>query len=112
MRFDIARAFFLKQERETARLQDFLFRHRARTARLLAEWARTKLDDPSALDPLEAAGWTIERDDASIRASLRALIPAGRCSEAEWLQACDVAHAQAWTQLEAELGNPSPHRLS
>ena len=94
MVFDLGEALHHKAEFESARLDDFGFRLRARTMRLLAE-ALSR--DPA---PLVAA--IARYDDDHIVAGLGA--DAGAPYRA--------AVAQARAQLIAELGDPSPHRLA
>jgi hypothetical protein len=94
MTFDLGNALNRKAEFETARLDDFNFRLRARTMRLLGEAMGR---DPG---PLVAA--IAVENDSSIIAGLG--------------PGADVAYraalAQARSQLLAELGDPSPHRLA
>ncbi len=111
MPFDLARALLRKQERETARLLDFSFRHRARTARLIAEWVRERRPD-GTIDPIAAAAWTVELSDDEVRARLRAMLPADICTGREWIKLCERLSAAAWAELADELGDPTPHRLS
>lgn len=94
MTFDLGNALNRKAEFETARLDDFNFRLRARTMRLLAEALG---HDPA---PLVAA--IVVEDDSSIVARLGP--GAGHAYQA--------AVAQARAQLIAERGDPSPHRLA
>lgn len=94
MTFDLGDALNRKAEFESARLDDFNFRLRARTMRLLGEALER---DP---DPLVAA--IAVEDDSSIVARL------GPGADV----AFRAAVAQARTELIAELGDPSPHRLA
>jgi hypothetical protein len=93
MSFDLGDALRRKSEHETARLDDFAFRLRARTMKLLAERLGR---DPAPL----IAAITLAEDDAILAA--------------EGLPAADyhLALAAAREQLIAEHGDPAPHRLA
>lgn len=94
MTFDLGNALNRKAEFESARLDDFNFRLRARTMRLLGE--------ALGCDPAPLVAAIAVEDDSSIVASLG--------------PGADVAYraavAEARSQLIAELGDPSPHRLA
>lgn len=99
MAFDLRAALLRKGEAESARLDDFAFRERARTMRLLAE----ALDeDAEALVRAIAAG-----DDAAILARLDQRHAPERVNAA-YAQ----ARAQARAALITERGDPAPHRLA
>jgi hypothetical protein len=93
MPLDLGEALRRKGEHESARLDDFAFRLRARTMKLLAQ----RLGRESA--PLVAA-IALADDDAILAAEGLPL--------ADYRQ----AQAEARAQLLAELGNPAPHRLA
>jgi hypothetical protein len=93
MVFDLGDALRRKGEFESARLDDFEFRVRARTMRLLAE--RLGI----AHEPL--VGAIALEDDAHIIADLP--------GAAEIYPQCV---AEARRQLVGELGDPAPHRLA
>jgi hypothetical protein len=94
MTFDLGNALNRKAEFESARLDDFAFRLRARTMRLLGEALGR---DPAPL----VAAISVE-DDSSIVASL------GTGADVAY----HAAAAKARLQLITELGDPSPHRLA
>ena len=99
MAFDLRAALLKKGEVESARLDDFAFRERARTMRLLT----TALgEDADALVRKIAVS-----DDAAILSEL---------SERDGREAVDAAYlaarAEARSQLFDELGDPAPHRLA
>ncbi|MFO1208682.1 MAG: hypothetical protein U1E40_05585 [Amaricoccus sp.] len=101
MAWDIGRAMRKKEEFESARLLDFAFRLRARTAgRVAAElgWDRADL-----------VARTVRQDQAALLAALAA--GTGRDPtdlERLWLR----IEAQARVELIAELGDPTPNRLA
>lgn len=101
MVWDLRGALLKKAEVESARLADFEFRLRVRTARLLA--ARHGLDPDTWAKA--AAGQT---QDALLDAFAEA---AGLPADALRPQhaACE---ADARAALVAELGDPAPHRLA
>ncbi|KAB7648242.1 hypothetical protein [Polymorphobacter fuscus] len=94
MVFDLGQALHRKAEHESARLDDFGFRLRARTMRLLA--------DALGRDPVPLVAAIALHDDDHILADL------GDDARAAYR----IALAEARTQLTAELGDPSPHRLA
>jgi hypothetical protein len=94
MTFDLGNALNRKAEFESARLDDFKFRLRARTMRLLGE--------ALGRDPVPLVAAIAVEDDSSIVASL------GPGAEIAYR----TAVAQARTELIAERGDPSPHRLA
>jgi hypothetical protein len=100
MAFDLEKMLHRKGEFETARLDDFAFRARARTMRLLAEALGR---DPATLVAMIAGG-----DDASI---LDALTAAGR-DRAGVDDAYYRARSTAERTLCEELGDPTPVRLA
>ncbi len=93
MTFDLGDALRRKGEHETARLDDFAFRLRARTMKLLAERLGR---DPAPL----VAAIALAEDEA--------IIAAEKLPVAEY----HLALAEAQQQLIAERGDPSPHRLA
>lgn len=107
--FDLARAFAKKQEVETARLDEYRFRHRARKIRLLAESLAGRLGE--GVDPRSLAGAVAVRDDEAILEGLRARLPEP-VDESEWSRLVLAADAEARRQLVAEYGDPDPHRLA
>jgi hypothetical protein len=94
MVFDLRGALLKKAEVESARLDDFEFRLRARTMRLLA--AELGLQ-PEAL----VGRIAVEPDEAIITT----LGP----EAAPKYEAC---HAEARRQLIAEIGDPTPYKLA
>jgi hypothetical protein len=97
--FDLQKMLHRKGEFESARLDDFAFRLRARTMRVLAETLQV---DPNSLVTAISHG-----DDDTI---LDALIVSGH--EPERVSAAYfTAHTVAEAALRAELGDPEPVRL-
>ena len=96
MVWDLRGALLKKEEFESARLQNFEFRQRARAMRLLA----AELGE----DPQRLVVEIAEHDDAAILARL-----AERHGDlAERYGRC---RSEARAQLIAEIGDPTPHRL-
>lgn len=100
MVWDLRGALLKKEERESARLADFEFRHRVRTMRLLA---RNFGLDEEPLVKLVAKG-----DD---EAALAVLASAHRIEEITLREAFARCAEEGRTQLICELGNPAPYRL-
>lgn len=99
MAFDLRAALLKKGEVESARLDDFAFRERARSMRLLAAALG---EDEAPLVRAIAGG-----DDASILAMLAERYPPDVVGAAyAW------ARTEARAQLFEELGDPAPHRLA
>jgi len=96
MVWDLRGALLKKEEFESARLQNFEFRHRARTMRLLAERIG---EDPQAL-----AVETAEHDDEAILARLTE-------KHGDLAERYYECQREARAQLIAEIGDPTPHRL-
>jgi hypothetical protein len=100
MVWDLRGALLKKEERESARLADFEFRHRARTFKLIAERLET---DPTPIVALtarmndEAALWEVALRHPRSDEDLDALYLDCR--------------AEARRQLIRERGDPSPYRL-
>jgi hypothetical protein len=100
MVFDLRRALLSKEEKESARLMDFEFRQRARSFRLMAEALGV---DSAALVQAIAL-----HDDPAILDGLANDLPKSREELGHLYAKC---RAQAYQQLVAELGDPTPHRL-
>lgn len=104
MVWDLRGALLKKGEVESARLDDFEFRLRARTMRLLAPMV-----DP-AIDPAELVKAIAKADDDDLLDSLASAYPA------IGLAAIKLSHgqcrAQARRQLIDELGDPTPYKLA
>ena len=96
MVWDLRGALLKKQEVESARLADFEFRLRARTMRLLAPLVGMSPDD---LVPRIA----LEDDEAILNG-----LSGGKAVHAVY----ERCRAAARSELIAELGDPSPHRLA
>lgn len=94
MVFDLRGALLKKAEVESARLDDFEFRLRARTMRLLAPLLGTEADQLVARIAVEP--------DEAILASLPDTAHA-------WY---DEARTEARRQLIAERGDPTPYKLA
>jgi hypothetical protein len=107
--FDLAKAFAKKQEVESARLDEYWFRHRARTLRLLAEGLAGQMDEP--IDSRGLAREVAVRTDERILADLRARL-VQPMDDREWHRLLTLAQAEARRQLVAEYGDPEPHRLA
>ena len=100
MVWDLGKAMLKKEEFESARLQNFDFRQRARTMRLMA----AELGEDSQALAVEIA----EHDDAAILARLAE--KHGR-SQAELSMLYHRVQQEARKQLIAEIGDPTPYRL-
>lgn len=107
--FDLARAFAKKQEVESARLDEYLFRHRARKMRLLAQSLAGRT--VGALDPRSLAASVAVQGDEAILEGLRARL-AEPMADSEWSRLVLAAESQARLELVAEHGDPEPHRLA
>ena len=102
MAFDLGAMLRRKGEFETARLDDFEFRQRARTIRLFAErrgvaaeplLKQTALGDDEKLLGVLTAGLAPAEAEALVR---------------DWF----AARADAYRQLVEELGDPTPIRMA
>jgi len=100
MAFDLEKMLHRKGEFESARLDDFAFRTRARTMRLLA--------DALGRDPAPLVGMIAGGDDISI---LDALAGEG-LDRMDLETAYYTARATAERTLRDELGDPTPVRLA
>jgi len=99
MAFDLQKMLHRKGEFESARLDAFAFRVRARTMRALAE--ALGRDDDELVKSIAASG------DEAILDRLSADFGAARVS-----RAYNAARAQAEIDTIAELGDPTPVRLA
>jgi hypothetical protein len=111
MAFDLGRIMQQKHERECARLDDFAFRLKARTIKLVATWARSRAVHPGAIDPVQFASAIAVQPVEEILADLRRSIGTG-IAEATWRNTIDRAAAEAHRSLVSEMGDPSPYRLA
>lgn len=104
MAWDLRAALLKKGEIESARLDAFAFRERARTLRLLAE------EIGRGLDSQELASRIAVQDDAAILADLASALPdLGPVTLHALFERCRDA---ARRSLIAEIGDPTPHRLA
>ena len=100
MVWDLRGALLKKEERESARLAEFEFRHRARTIRLTAR--AIGLDETNVVakaatvKPGTLIGWLAEQHDGSAE---------------EFATLHQQSSEEARRQLIEELGDPTPHRL-
>lgn len=101
MAWDLRGSLLKKEERESARLADFDFKLRARTFRLLADRLGAR---PAEIVPLIAQG-----GDSDVLGELARRFPAAAPGLNDFYA---WARAEARTQLIAEDGDPSPHRLA
>jgi hypothetical protein len=101
MTWDLAKAMHLKAEFETARLQDFAFRQRARAVSLLA--------GSHGLDPASIVGEIAVHDDAGM---IKLFCERTGRSSVEMAAAYEAALAHAKRQLVVERGDPTPHRMA
>lgn len=100
MVWDLRGALLKKEEKESARLADFEFRHRARTFRLLARLIG---------EPEDAAVALITRGpDEEVLAELATRHPRHREALSDLYDQC---RTEARQQLIRERGNPAPYRL-
>jgi hypothetical protein len=107
MSLDLHRVLVRKQERECARIDAFAFYARARAWRRFGEWLREQV--PGAPDPIELAKRIATETDDEI---FDALLEAHGGDPRSWSRALSRAQAQAATELRAEMGDPTPHRLA
>ncbi len=110
MASDMHAVLVRKQEFECARLDDFLFRQRARAIRLVAEWARGKAADPDAIDPLALAASIVTESDEDLVVRIADL--SGTLDRRRVERNHRRAREEAWRQLVAELGDPTPRSLA
>jgi hypothetical protein len=101
MTWDLAKALHKKAEFETARLQAFGFQQRARAIGLMAQ--AHGLDDKTL-----AAELAVTTDQQLIEQLCRLT----GLEQAQVTAAFNAALAEAWRQLVAEQGDPTPHRLA
>jgi hypothetical protein len=101
MGFDLAKALHKKAEVETARLQAFTFRQRARAISLIAQ--------DHGLDPAAVASALAVCPDAELIDRLAETIGHAPAATAS---AFSEALIKARQQLVAEQGDPTPHRLA
>ncbi|GAA0589951.1 hypothetical protein [Caenispirillum bisanense] len=112
--FDLHKAFERKQEYECGRLDAFLFRHRARTIRLIAEWVAAERAEGTGLplDPQALAAEVATATDADLLDRLAALHGADDpAARRRFDRHCARLRAEAYRQLVAEYGDPTPHQL-
>lgn len=102
MAFDLGAMLRRKGEFETARLDDFEFRQRARTIRLFAE--------RRGLDPAPLLQQTALGDDEKLLAFLTEGLSEtdAEALVRDWF----AARADAYRQLVEELGDPTPIRMA
>lgn len=100
MVWDLRGALLKKEERESARLADFEFRHRARTFKLIAEHLET--------DPAPIVALTARMEDKAALRDVALRHPAAADRMDAIYQEC---RAEARRQLVRERGDPSPYRL-
>jgi hypothetical protein len=100
MVWDLRGALLKKEERESARLADFEFKHRVRTFRLLARELGANEKDVAAL--------IVQGSDAVALEQLRQA-HAARANEITSLYESCKAYARS--QLVKEVGNPAPYKL-
>jgi hypothetical protein len=96
MVWDLRGALLAKEEFESARLQNFEFRHRARAMRLLAE----RIGEDAQALVVETA----EHDDEAILSRLAQ-------THGDLTAAYHECQSKARAQLISEIGDPTPHRL-
>lgn len=101
MVWDLRRALLAKEEFESGRLDNFDFRQRVRTMRLLAEALGAHEDAMVALVP----AWPEDEAFPHIAEI------SGRPLD-EVIAEYRRLHAEARRQLIAEIGDPTPHRLA
>ncbi len=114
MSLDLHRALVKKQENECARLDEFNFRRRARTFRLLVDALRERIDPalvPAASDLVAQVALT---SDEAILDTVAAQVaaPDGPVTARLLRRLYDRVREQAHAQLVDELGDPTPHALA
>ena len=90
-----------KEERDSARLMEFEFRHRARTFQLLAKAVGVERN--------ETAGQIMRMNDSGV---LTWLAQATGCDDSALQGAFAQCAVEARRQLIEEVGNPAAHRLA
>jgi hypothetical protein len=109
MTFDLRSALLRKEEFESARLDDFAFRLRARTMRMLGA-ALEEFGSKASIDGDVLVGRIAELDDATI---LQGLLDDGLAIDAEALyRLYSECRERARRDLIGEIGDPAPHRLA
>lgn len=103
MVWDLRSALLKKEDVESARLQDFAFRLRVRSFRLLAE----RIGGAGGAAIAEHLG--IASEEKLIALALEADPDLDRAAIMPMLAA---AQAEAQAQLIGEVGDPTPHRLA
>lgn len=104
MVWDLRTALLKKGEMESARLDEFAFRERARTMRLLAR------EIGHGIDPANLASLIVEQQDEAILAALLDRFPdLDRVRLQDSFARCRTAARQS---LIDEIGDPTPHRLA
>lgn len=110
MTFDLGRIMEQKQERECARLDEFDFRFRARSIKLVADWVRERSQDPASFDPLSPVRDIATRRFENILLDLRAAV-SKPIDDVSWSEVISKAQQQARSSLLKEIGDPTPIRL-
>ena len=111
MAFDLGQVMARKQERECARLDEFEFRHKARTVRLVAEWVRGRAAAPEGLDPVACATRVALAPLDAVIHDLRGLCGPDVTDDA-WQRQIERLSGEAYRDLVSELGDPAPHRMA
>lgn len=110
MTFDLGRIMEQKQERECARLDEFDFRFRARTIKLVAAWVHSRSQNPASCHPSVCVREIATRPIEHILLDLRAAVSTP-VDDALWSKVISRAQLEARTSLLEELGDPTPIRL-
>lgn len=110
MTFDLGRIMQQKQERECARLDDFDFRLRARTIRIVATWGGEQSHDSEVFDPSTWVRQIATQSFETVLSDLRAAL----CDPVDgqvWNGIVGEAKREAQRSLICEFGDPTPIRL-
>lgn len=109
---DLHHVLVKKQEHECARLDEFGFRHRARTMRMMAEWAAATLGSADAFDTRGFAAEVAVASDEALLERIGARLAEAGVSKRQLDRRYHKLREEAYRQLVSELGDPSPHQLA
>jgi hypothetical protein len=117
MAFDVHAALVRKQEHESAKLDEFAFRQRARAIRLLVEWALEKAEGMSlpgigALDPVALASEIATASDEELVGRIAVVLEPAGITRRRVERRHQRLKEEAWLQLAAEMGDPTPRSLA
>lgn len=112
MAVDLHAVLVRKQERDCAKLDEFAFRQRARAIRLLAEWALEKGAPEGSVDPMALATEIATATDEVLVGRVADLLEPAGISRRRVDRRYQRLREEAWLQLAAEMGDPTPRSLA